>query len=185
MRKGLVLTIVLVMVMSAMFISLIGCSKESSEGGILAGSKRDDTVITIKRKDQTYVTRFKTEDKKFKFDYEAEKLYNKVTCDDLGIYMMFVYDEMTKEQYDINKNYNFLGEKKEVEEFTWNGYSAYADRFEDVEVRIIILLKEQDGNVLVLRMNVEYDGDDSINVIEAFKSQEVQNFLNTMEFVEE
>lgn len=148
-------------------------------------SKRDDTVITIKRKNETYVTKFRTDDKKFKFNYEDEKLFNQVICEDKGIYMMFMYDEMTKEQYDINKNYNFLGEKKEVEEFIWNGYSAYADRFEEVEVRIIILLKEQDGNVLVLRMNIEDNDNDDLNVKEAFLSQEVQDFLSTMEFIDE
>ena len=39
--------------------------------------------------------------------------------------------------------------------------------------------------MLVLRMNIEDNDNDDLNVKEAFLSQEVQDFLSTMEFIDE
>ena len=175
MKKKLIFSLLIVL---SLFI-ITGCNSKKEDKEV------EDSLIKITDNDKGYVTTFKTVNNIF---VQTNPKYNHVDSEDLGIFITLQYIESSKEAYDYAKTHNFLGveySKDSIKEYKWNKYDGYFYSVNENEAYFRILLKDDIENSVVLSgyIGPKTDSNKKQNLEEFIDSDELQELLNSIEFI--
>lgn len=152
--------------------TFIGCGNKNTEN-----ISDNENIIIIQNKDKNLIVSFRSID-----DFKYRKsLGSRVENEKLGLSMTLSFEKKTKEEYDNNKKYDFNGDR-EIKEYIWNNYEGYSYGVREKDMNFRVLLEVDGDNVISLYGYVLESQDKDARVEQVFESEEVQRFLNTIQF---
>ena len=187
MKKKFIVVLLIGVLIAGIF-TLTGCSNNKEDSNNKEENKETSSISEESNNNKITIT---DKDKKYEITFNSTKFnqkspaYAQVDSEDLGVFVSFSYNELSKSHYDYYKTHNFLGvefSEGETKDYTWNNYSGYTYNMDETEANFKILLVDDEENSVVLVGYVRGQSGKDVNVASIFDSEDFQNFLNTIEF---
>jgi len=167
-----------VLVIISLFL-VTGCDNTTS-------STYDQNAFVLHYGDTSYAATLKKEDNQNFILYSKDKttyMYEKLTISNKNLNILFDlrFTDVTKEEYDLlNESRKTAAEYKE---YTWNGYKGYSYDGNNYNISYVILVDDaNEQRYKIVQGSLSYYNKENSNVTDAFKSDEFQKFINTIEY---
>ncbi len=118
----------------------------------------------------------------FNEDINEEYANMQITSDKLNVIVDMTYDEISKEQYTINRSSNVSYDN--YQEHLYNSYEAYSFSSSKDSLYLIILLgnEEAQPNPSLIISFMLKDNKKDTNLYEVFNSKDIQSLLESIQF---